>query len=200
MPQNKRFTAEEITFITENLSTMTVDDIANHLERSSKGVRNKIERLGLSLSDLPRNQPYSWSKEEEQILIENHQLPDYEIQKILPRFSLAQITRKRLDIGLRKHKHLPYIHSGYYKISRKGRLVWIHKEVAEKKIGRNLQKHEVVHHINGNKLDNNPNNLFVCSTKQQHCQVHDSLEKVAFELVKKGVIKFNHSTGKYYSD
>ena len=48
------------------------------------------------------------------------------------------------------------------------------------------------------KLDNEPNNLYVCPDKKHHGLVHGSLDQVAFELIKRGLIKFNHSTGKYY--
>ncbi|SPP28441.1 HNH endonuclease [Brochothrix thermosphacta] len=200
MPQNKRFTVDEIDFIKNNYSLMSVEALARQLDRTPKGVRGKIERLGLKLSEIPRNIPYSWSTEDLQILKNNYTLPDYKINELLPKFSLAQITRKRLELGLRKHTYEPYIQSSYYQTFRDGKRVWIHKEVAEQKIGRKLSECEVVHHVNGVKLDNNPNNLFVCSDKQHHGLVHNSLAQTAFELVKQGVIKFNHSTGKYYSE
>lgn len=40
-----------------------------------------------------------------------------------------------------------------------------HRLVAEKKIGRRLRKEEIVHHINGNGLDNRPENLEVMPKK-----------------------------------
>ncbi|HDR4584679.1 HNH endonuclease [Bacillus cereus] len=198
MPHNKRFAVDEIEFIKDNYSLISVDELAEHLDRTPKAVRGKIERLGLKLSKLPRNEPYSWSEEDLQVLKNNHTLPDYKINELLPKFSLAQITRKRLELGLRKHTYEPYIKSDYYQTFRDGKRVWIHKEVAEQKIGRKLLDGEVVHHVNGNKLDNDPTNLFVCSDKRHHGLIHGNLEQVAFELVKQGVITFNHSTGEYY--
>ena len=51
---------------------------------------------------------------------------------------------------------------GYYRFPISGMLV--HRWVAEKHvIGRKLQPGEVVHHKNGNKLDNRPENLEVMS-------------------------------------
>lgn len=198
MPHNKYFTDDEIEFIKDNYHSMTVDEIADNLQRTPKAIRGKIERLGLSLSKLPRNKPYTWSEDELQILRDNHSLPDHLIKELLPRFSLAQITRKRLALGFRKHNYEPYIQSNYYQTFRNGQRIWIHKEVAEQKIGRKLHKDEVVHHINGDKLDNRPENLFVCSDKKHHGNIHSQLEQIAFELIKKDIIKFNPQTGTYY--
>ncbi|WP_202187636.1 HNH endonuclease [Priestia megaterium] len=198
MPQNKRFTVDEIEFIKSSYSVMSVEELAEYLNRTPKAVRAKIERLGLKLSTLPRNAPYSWSDEDLLILKNNHTLPDHKLHEMLPKYSMAQITRKRLELGLRKHFYTPYIASDYYQFFRDGRRIWLHKDVMEKKIGRELTKDELVHHINGNKLDNNPNNLFLCANRKHHGLIHAQLEKVAFELIEKGIIKFNHSTGEYY--
>lgn len=46
-----------------------------------------------------------------------------------------------------------------------------HQAVAEGKIGRPLRSDEVVHHVNGDKLDNRPENLAVM-TRSEHMRLH----------------------------
>ncbi len=66
-----------------------------------------------------------------------------------------------------------------------------HIIVAERTIGRMLKRgQEHVHHINGDKSDNRPNNLLVC-TKSRHRTLHRQLETIGYELIKRGTIVFN---------
>ena len=70
-----------------------------------------------------------------------------------------------------------------------------HVLVAEEMIGRQLKKNkEVVHHINGDKFDNRPENLTV-QTRSKHRVLHAQLEALGFELVREGLISF--VDGKY---
>lgn len=198
MPQNKRFTVDEIEYLKTNYSTMSVEKLASHLDRSPRSVRDKIERLGLRLMNLERNQPRNWTESELEFMRLNYLcFSDTELGK---RFNCSPslVFRKRKELGLKKPHHEPYIAAQYVRQHIDGRNVLLHRYMMEQCIGRELTKEEKVHHIDGDKLNYSINNLYLCKDRSEHAYVHDSLEKVAFQLVKTGIIKFNSDTGRYY--
>lgn len=71
-----------------------------------------------------------------------------------------------------------------------------HIEVAEQILGRPLKACEVTHHIDGNKLNNCPSNLYIC-TRRQHGLVHKQLESLAMSLVQEGKIQFSDGAYKW---
>ena len=78
-----------------------------------------------------------------------------------------------------------WVHQSYYWISVNGRDIMEHRHIMQKLLGRTLGTDEVVHHKDGNKLNNDPNNLEVLSreghtsghrTHQTPCRICGSLE------------------------
>jgi hypothetical protein len=67
----------------------------------------------------------------------------------------------------------------------------IHRIVTDAKPG------QIVHHIDGDKLNNAHENLYVCDDRAAHLICHRSLETLGFELVRAGVIVFDHQSGSY---
>lgn len=76
---------------------------------------------------------------------------------------------------------------------------YLHTYVVENYLGRSLFRNEVVHHIDGNTLNNNINNLAVM-TNTQHSICHVSLEMCALSLYKRGLIYFDKDSGKYVAN
>lgn len=56
------------------------------------------------------------------------------------------------------------------------RTAWEHIRVAEAKLGRRLGKTEQVHHINGDKTDNRPENLIVFRSNSDHKRYHSHIK------------------------
>lgn len=68
--------------------------------------------------------------------------------------------------------------SGYFYSyeSRSGKLVYLHRQIAEKSLGRPLLDSEVIHHIDENKTNNDPSNLLVFKTNGDHVRFHNLSE------------------------
>lgn len=62
------------------------------------------------------------------------------------------------------------------------RHVYEHIHVAEKALGKRLPKGAEVHHINGNKKDNRPENLVVCPNKAYHMLIHQLMRDLGISF------------------
>ena len=85
-----------------------------------------------------------------------------------------------LDLFFGKKKKTYVDRNGYRRFKDSNRLVY--RWVAEKKIGRRLRKGEVVHHKNGNKLDNRESNLHVYTGK--HGQLKHATHHLLHDMKK----------------
>jgi hypothetical protein len=74
-----------------------------------------------------------------------------------------------------------------------------HTIVMEKEIARKLEKKEVIHHIDGDKLLNVISNLWLTNHKG-HRLAHQSLQEIGYILVKAGFIRFDKQSGVYVAD
>lgn len=73
-----------------------------------------------------------------------------------------------------------------------------HRRIMERHLGRTLLSREGVHHVDGDKINNEIDNLAVTSGTSQHALMHASLQRCAYALFKRGLIGFNRETLEYY--
>jgi hypothetical protein len=71
-----------------------------------------------------------------------------------------------------------------------------HIVVIEEKIGRKVERGEVVHHIDGDKLNNSPDNLHLYPSHVEHRDCHSQLQELGYKLYKDGILGFED--GKYF--
>lgn len=120
-------------------------------------------------------------------------------KKLTHEQSLAKSLRQ-IKTGVRYasgYKQL-YVHGEHprKKPYKAGNYVCEHILVMEQNIGRHLERHEIIHHIDKNKLNNDISNLFLCSgeditnSRKIHNNCHKTAEMTIIELYKKGLIIF----------
>lgn len=71
-----------------------------------------------------------------------------------------------------------------------------HIVFVEKDIGRRLIRGEIVHHIDGDRLNNLLTNLWL-SDHAGHRDAHQSLQLLGYAMVKAGLLSFDKANGKY---
>lgn len=149
-------------------------------------------------------QTYHWTDEDIKYLKENWLYKeDKEIWKDLGidklGFSQYVIQRKRAQLGLiGKSIRIRQEKTGYKYHIEYDKKIYTHREKMEEQIGRKLLDTEIVHHIDGDKSNDDIDNLYLCNNNSEHQLLHNQLEKIAFELFRAGKIIFNKENGQYY--
>lgn len=83
---------------------------------------------------------------------------------------------------LRRPQGTGTIHVGGYKeIYVNGQKILEHRLIAEEALGKKLPEKVVVHHLNGNPLDNRSCNLVVCPDQTYHMLLHKRQKELGYE-------------------
>lgn len=125
-----------------------------------------------------------------------------ELHKRIPGRSLESIRAKRHSLGIKpptpkKHIPKPFLMGGYIQLRIEGKTIQLHRIIMGKHLGRKLRRDEVVHHIDGDKLNNDIKNLYLCKDRKTHRKIHGSISRIYKPLMKDGIIFFDSKTEKY---
>lgn len=104
-------------------------------------------------------------------------------------------SRQRLPVGATYKDSDGYIRVKV--VAGKGKWRPQHVLVMEEVLGRSLTPGEIVHHINGVRDDNRPENLFLCEGHSHHVRIERSLAEMVRELLARGEVVFNREIGRY---
>ena len=114
-----------------------------------------------------------YSEEEIKFIKENYPTKGSKYCAIELGRSINAINKKIKKLGLKIKWKYTYISSEGYLVNCEDRnnKYLVHRKVMEDKLGRKLKSSEIVHHIDGNKLNNDPDNLMLV-TRKEHINIH----------------------------
>jgi len=107
----------------------------------------------------------------------------YEIKIMNHSNSISGERHPRWNGGKRKSDGYIRIYSPNHPNVASNRTVYEHRLVMEKKIGRYLTKEEVVHHLNGIRDDNRPENLVIMKNNSKHIKEEFKLKKHLYNRI-----------------
>lgn len=132
---------------------------------------------------------YSDKKKKDGVKNGEHIRNGYKMVTDIANFPIAQIAGP--EVEKKDRYHSSSIQGKGYRRKGSGTRKLEHRIIAGAKFG------EIVHHIDGNKMNNSIENLHVFNDSSSHTKAHKSLEQIGYELFSKGIIVFDTGLGVY---
>ena len=155
-------------YLKEHYLTENAKDIAEKFNMKPSQIRDRANKV-LGLCKQPK---HKWTIHEKVYILDNYEeLGAVPIAKTL-NLSVSSVQKMAQELGVQYVPKDEYINGdGYKMIGKRNNRKPEHRLVMEKYLGRELSPNEIVHHIDGNKLNNDISNL-VLTNRASHLKIH----------------------------
>lgn len=155
-------------YLKEHYLTEKATDIAKKFNMKPFQIRDRANKV-LGLCKQPK---HKWTVQEKAYVLDNYEkLGAVPIANTL-NLSVFSVQKMAQELGVQYVPKDAYICSqGYKMIGKSKNRKAEHRQVMEEYLGRELSPNEIVHHIDGNKLNNDISNL-VLTTRADHLKTH----------------------------
>lgn len=173
-------------------------ELAGLLGRGRSSVFHRAHRLGLTKGTLRR-----WTAAEDALIRDHHLLSLRDMATLLDRGESETSERaNKLGFPFRRRNGYKPHRDGYVYIAHRDpdgvvRRKVEHRLVMERELGRPLKPGERVHHIDFNKRNNQPDNLFLCGSVAEHRTLHARTNVLLSELIYRGLVAFDRDRKAY---
>lgn len=155
-------------YIIENYHKENATVIANKFNMKPSQIRDRANKK-LKLKKQPK---FNWTKEHKDYVLNNYETLG--ARPIADKFNISifSVNKMAQSLGVKYKPKDEYICSQGYKVIGKSKnRITEHRKVMQEYLGRELTSDEIVHHIDGNKLNNDISNL-VLTTRSEHIEEH----------------------------
>lgn len=165
-----------ILYLKDNYLIKTKKEMAKELNMSYHQVDYYLRKYKLK-----KYTSSKWTEDELNILKEYYpkQMSKENLLKLLPNHRWSSIQKQASKLGCIREWEYNYISVQGYLIdcTDRNNKKEVHRKIYEEYHNVKLTSNDIIHHIDGNKLNNDPNNL-VCMTRAEHVRLHKPRVKI----------------------
>jgi len=148
----------------------------NQYETQGKSLRQIRKETGLGVNTIKR-----W--------LNKHNIATRQGDMVVKEQQSQRLSENPKWKGQHRNNGYIYIYKPDHPNASKTGYVSEHRMVASEMLGRPLTKQDIIHHIDGDRTNNNEQNLFI-TNKRGHRLAHANLMQIGYELLKQGKIRF----------